>query len=93
MYDANFQVLSIQQLYRISTMYWDDKYGTHTVSSEVILFGLILLVKFSNIHLLLGQAVDLLYFFISLSLNIVFVHAQMLIGHLKYEDNDDRRLE
>ncbi|KAL9261568.1 Myosin-17-like protein [Drosera capensis] len=28
--------LSIQQLYRISTMYWDDKYGTHTVSSDVI---------------------------------------------------------
>ncbi|KAL8170460.1 hypothetical protein V2J09_022264 [Rumex salicifolius] len=28
--------LSIQQLYRISTMYWDDKYGTHTVSAEVI---------------------------------------------------------
>ena len=30
------QVLSIQQLYRISTMYWDDKYGTHSVSSDVI---------------------------------------------------------
>ncbi|KAL0337242.1 UNVERIFIED_CONTAM: Myosin-17 [Sesamum calycinum] len=29
-------VLSIQQLYRISTMYWDDKYGTHSVSSDVI---------------------------------------------------------
>nr|GMD57241.1 myosin-17-like [Ipomoea batatas] len=29
-------VLSIQQLYWISTMYWDDKYGTHSVSSEVI---------------------------------------------------------
>jgi len=28
-------VLSIQQLYRISTMYWDDKYNTETVSSEV----------------------------------------------------------
>ncbi|KMZ60261.1 putative Myosin XI [Zostera marina] len=28
--------LSIQQLYRISTMYWDDKYGTRSVSSEVI---------------------------------------------------------
>ncbi|XP_030490697.2 myosin-17 isoform X1 [Cannabis sativa] len=28
--------LSIQQLYRISTMYWDDKYGTHSVSSSVI---------------------------------------------------------
>ncbi|CAL0325517.1 unnamed protein product [Lupinus luteus] len=29
-------VLSIQQLYRISTMYWDDKYGTHSVSPNVI---------------------------------------------------------
>ncbi|KAL7096035.1 hypothetical protein ACP275_10G058900 [Erythranthe tilingii] len=29
-------VLSIQQIYRISTMYWDDKYGTHSVSSDVI---------------------------------------------------------
>ncbi|CAH1446365.1 unnamed protein product [Lactuca virosa] len=29
-------VLSVQQLYRISTMYWDDKYGTHSVSTEVI---------------------------------------------------------
>ncbi|KAJ8551594.1 hypothetical protein K7X08_021609 [Anisodus acutangulus] len=29
-------VLSIQQLYRISTMYWDDKYGTHSVSLDVI---------------------------------------------------------
>ncbi|KAI8462592.1 MAG: hypothetical protein J3K34DRAFT_527632 [Monoraphidium minutum] len=29
-------VLSIQQLYRISTMYWDDKYNTETVSSEVL---------------------------------------------------------
>ena len=28
--------LSIQQLYRISTMYWDDKYGTETVSQEVL---------------------------------------------------------
>ncbi|KAG6486897.1 hypothetical protein ZIOFF_055478 [Zingiber officinale] len=27
-------VLSIQQLYRISTMYWDDKYGTQSVTSE-----------------------------------------------------------
>jgi hypothetical protein len=29
------QGLSIQQLYRISTMYWDDKYGTHSVSTDV----------------------------------------------------------
>lgn len=27
-------VLSIQQLYRISTMYWDDKYNTETVSAR-----------------------------------------------------------
>ena len=28
--------LTIQQLYRISTMYWDDKFGTETVSSDVL---------------------------------------------------------
>ncbi|KAE9460678.1 hypothetical protein C3L33_07426, partial [Rhododendron williamsianum] len=27
-------VLSIQQLYRISTMYWDDKYGTHSLAPD-----------------------------------------------------------
>ena len=31
-----YTLLSIQQLYRISTMYWDDKYGTETVSQEVL---------------------------------------------------------
>ncbi|TKY61359.1 Myosin-11 protein [Spatholobus suberectus] len=30
-----FPVLSIQQLYRISTLYWDDKYGTRSVSPDV----------------------------------------------------------
>jgi len=28
--------LSIQQLYRISTMYWDERYNTETVSSDVL---------------------------------------------------------
>jgi myosin-5 len=28
--------LSVQQLYRFSTMYWDDKFGTETVSGEVL---------------------------------------------------------
>lgn len=28
--------LSVQQLYRISTMYWDDRYQTETVSHEVL---------------------------------------------------------
>ena len=28
--------LSVQQLYRISTMYWDDKYHTETVAGEVL---------------------------------------------------------
>lgn len=45
------QALSIQQLYRISTMYWDDKYGTHSVSAEVtgnhILWESFLLSPFS----------------------------------------------
>uniref|UniRef100_A0ACD5YBY9 Uncharacterized protein n=1 Tax=Avena sativa TaxID=4498 RepID=A0ACD5YBY9_AVESA len=29
-------VLSVQQLYRISTQYWDDKYNTESVSEEVL---------------------------------------------------------
>jgi myosin-5 len=29
-------VLSIQQLYRVSSMYWDDKYGAETVSQELL---------------------------------------------------------
>ena len=33
-------VLSVQQLYRISTMYWDDRYNTETVSHEVCLLSL-----------------------------------------------------
>ncbi|KAJ8491723.1 hypothetical protein OPV22_013444 [Ensete ventricosum] len=41
-------VLSIQQLYRISTMYWDDKYGTHSVSSEVISSMRVMMTEDSN---------------------------------------------
>ncbi|CAL1413951.1 unnamed protein product [Linum trigynum] len=41
-------VLSIQQLYRISTMYWDDKYGTHSVSSEVIASMRVMMTEDSN---------------------------------------------
>ncbi|XP_039116564.1 LOW QUALITY PROTEIN: myosin-11-like [Dioscorea cayenensis subsp. rotundata] len=41
-------VLSIQQLYRISTMYWDDKYGTHSLSSDVISNMRILMTEDSN---------------------------------------------
>ncbi|GAV72973.1 Myosin_head domain-containing protein/IQ domain-containing protein/DIL domain-containing protein/Myosin_N domain-containing protein [Cephalotus follicularis] len=40
--------LSIQQLYRISTMYWDDKYGTHTVSSDVISSMRVMMTEDSN---------------------------------------------
>ncbi|XP_075484734.1 myosin-15-like [Primulina tabacum] len=28
--------LTVRQIYRISTMYWDDKYGTQSVSAEVV---------------------------------------------------------
>ncbi|KAJ7955936.1 Myosin [Quillaja saponaria] len=41
-------VLSIQQLYRISTMYWDDKYGTHSVSSEVLSNMRVMMTEDSN---------------------------------------------
>ncbi|XP_015902864.2 myosin-17 [Ziziphus jujuba] len=41
-------VLSIQQLYRISTMYWDDKYGTRSVSSEVISSMRVMMTEDSN---------------------------------------------
>ncbi|XP_024967331.1 myosin-17-like [Cynara cardunculus var. scolymus] len=41
-------VLSIQQLYRISTMYWDDKYGTHSVSSDIISKMRVMMTEDSN---------------------------------------------
>ncbi|KAL2345815.1 hypothetical protein Fmac_007100 [Flemingia macrophylla] len=41
-------VLSIQQLYRISTMYWDDKYGTHSVSPDVISNMRVMMAEDSN---------------------------------------------
>ncbi|XAR58625.1 Myosin ATPase [Bertholletia excelsa] len=41
-------VLSIQQLYRISTMYWDDKYGTQSLSSDVISNMRVLMTEDSN---------------------------------------------
>ncbi|KAG6400856.1 hypothetical protein SASPL_137700 [Salvia splendens] len=41
-------VLSIQQLYRISTMYWDDKYGTHSLSPDVVSSMRILMTEDSN---------------------------------------------
>ena len=44
-------VLSIQQLYRISTMYWDDKYGTETVSKEVLVAMKELMMKDQNTNM------------------------------------------
>jgi hypothetical protein len=44
-------VLSIQQLYRISTMYWDDKYGTETVSQEVLVAMKELMMKDQNTNM------------------------------------------
>ncbi|KAD0611557.1 hypothetical protein E3N88_43986 [Mikania micrantha] len=42
-------ILSIQQLYRISTMYWDDKYGTQSVSADVISSMRVLINEESNV--------------------------------------------
>ncbi|VVB17007.1 unnamed protein product [Arabis nemorensis] len=41
-------VLSIRQLYRISLMYWDDKYGTHSVSSDVVANMKVMMTEDSN---------------------------------------------
>lgn len=41
-------VLSIQQLYRISTMYWDDKYGTHSLATDVISNMRVMMTEDSN---------------------------------------------
>ncbi|MFS7960045.1 putative myosin ATPase [Helianthus anomalus] len=42
-------VLSLQQLYRISTMYWDDKYGTQSVSADVISGMKVLMTEEKNV--------------------------------------------
>ncbi|KAK9059845.1 hypothetical protein SSX86_020549 [Deinandra increscens subsp. villosa] len=42
-------ILSIQQLYRISTMYWDDKYGTQSVSADVISSMRVLMTEENNV--------------------------------------------
>jgi len=39
------QVLSVQQLYKICTQYWDDKYNTESVSEEVIRESIFLMLK------------------------------------------------
>ncbi|KAK4363652.1 hypothetical protein RND71_018893 [Anisodus tanguticus] len=41
-------VLSVQQLYRICTLYWDDKYNTRSVSPDVISSMRVLMTEESN---------------------------------------------
>ncbi|KAK8955413.1 hypothetical protein KSP40_PGU016919 [Platanthera guangdongensis] len=41
-------VLSVQQLYRICTQYWDDKYNTQSVSSSVLSSMRVLMTEDSN---------------------------------------------
>ncbi|KAJ3672107.1 hypothetical protein LUZ60_006828 [Juncus effusus] len=41
-------ILSVQQLYRICTQYWDDKYNTQSVSSNVLSSMRILMTEDSN---------------------------------------------
>ncbi|KAH1212424.1 Glutamyl-tRNA reductase-binding protein, chloroplastic [Glycine max] len=37
--DLDFLVLTVSQIYRISTMYWDDKYGTQIFQQLLIFIG------------------------------------------------------
>ncbi|KAI3983186.1 hypothetical protein MKX01_039677, partial [Papaver californicum] len=41
-------ILSVQQLYRICTLYWDDNYNTRSVSQEVISSMRVLMTEDSN---------------------------------------------
>ncbi|XP_051120458.1 myosin-6-like [Andrographis paniculata] len=41
-------ILSVQQLYRICTLYWDDKYNTRSVSPDVISSMRVLMTEDSN---------------------------------------------
>jgi len=43
-----FQILSVQQLYRLSSFFWDDKYNTRSVSPDVSLF-----VRISSVMLVI----------------------------------------
>ena len=64
-------VLSVQQLYRISTMYWDDRYNTETVSHEacsccaipsmlcLALLCCAVLCYILHLHHVLGEALQL----------------------------------
>lgn len=56
------QELSIQQVYRISTMYWDDKYGTHSVSSEVCFTQFLISIDCYYVSKHIHKIVKKLYF-------------------------------
>nr|GEW23383.1 myosin-6-like [Tanacetum cinerariifolium] len=45
---VGFLVLSVQQLYRICTLYWDDNYNTKSVSQEVISSMRVLMTEDAN---------------------------------------------
>ncbi|KAK6143975.1 hypothetical protein DH2020_020795 [Rehmannia glutinosa] len=45
---VGFLILSVQQLYRICTLYWDDNYNTRSVSPEVISSMRVLMTEDSN---------------------------------------------
>lgn len=59
-------ILSILQMYRISSMYWDDKFGTQTVSSEAISSMKTMLAEDSN------NGVGSLFFLYDDSMSIPF---------------------
>lgn len=43
------QIMSVQQLYRVCTLYWDANYNTRTVSQDVSFFFLSFSTLFSPI--------------------------------------------
>lgn len=71
------QILNVQQLHRICTIYWDDNYNTRSVSPEVSQFSL----SSTCPHHLAGILISLNLFFTSIT------------GYSQYEGAYDRGVE
>nr|KAJ0193022.1 hypothetical protein LSAT_V11C800417510 [Lactuca sativa] len=52
--------LTVRQIYRISTMYWDDKYGTQSVSNEASISFLLSLLLNTQIHFVVTEMREML---------------------------------
>lgn len=90
-----FQILSVQQLYRICVLYKDDNYNTRSVSPDVSLF-----VGISSVMFLvyLGAPFESSLMFVTLDLlKWIWLLSNLTLtlstGHLQHEGTYDRGLQ